>query len=87
MSSHSFEVVEVYVGSRMNIRVVKNVGNGVYAGTYRVQYQYSKKNDTWLNYIGSDFRKGSEGFINDGNFETLSKARATARRALRNNNW
>lgn len=81
----AYEIVETYAGRRMDIRVVK-MTDGFRQDWYRVQYQYSKVKNTWYNYTGHDFRLNSYAKRTDGYFEDIARARATARRALRNNN-
>lgn len=78
----NYVVVKVFPGKRMDIRIVRmNAG-----GHYRIQYQYSKRRDKFLNYIGSDFRKGSLAEQVDGRFYELEDALPYAKRALRRNN-
>ena len=81
MANH---IVETYHGRRMDIRVVAVERFG--GVQYKVQYQYSKKNNTWLNYTSLDYNKGSEANDNCGYFYNISKAKAAARRKLNNNN-
>ena len=75
--------VKRFAGRRMDIRIVEFVNQ---PGTYWIQYQFSKKNDKWLNYIWSDYKKGSEANLNGGRFWDIKDAIPYAKRKLANNN-
>ncbi|QIW87704.1 hypothetical protein Ab1vBOLIVR5_gp56c [Agrobacterium phage OLIVR5] len=80
-----FEIVEVLEGPRMSMRIEK-VTDIYGLSHFRVQYQYSKKNNIWKNYTYFDYRKDSEGERNNGWFEKIGTARAQAKRRLKANN-
>lgn len=67
-------IVETFPGDRMDWRVIKW---DRYFNAYQVQYQYSKKNNTWLNHV----KPGNNAF-----FDTLAGARAAAKRGQKRNN-
>lgn len=75
------KIVHVIPGKRMDIRIIETRFE-----RYVVQYQYSKKNDIWRNFIWTDYRKGSTGEREGGFFFELADAKRAAKRKHQDNN-